>query len=236
MLDIPELAADPSLTTQETTYLRLRNAIMVGAIQPETTLTIRGLADYLGLSPTPIREALRRLGSERAIEMLGNRRISIPVMTIPRLDEIVRLRTVLEQHAALRALPFVSDVLIDRMRALDARMDDDVASGDMDALTIANHDFHRTLYTANPDQAAMPAIESVWLQLGPFQRQAIRAVRDFYLVDRHKEVLAALRLRDPDALSVAIEADIRDGILRAGMEALRRQSQAGGGGVQPAVR
>ncbi len=224
MLDFPEIHRDGSLTTQEYAYARLRNAIMVGAIQPETTLTIRGLADYLGLSPTPIREALRRLSSERAIEMLGNRRISIPVMTAARFDEIVRLRTTLECHAAKRALPHVADVLIDQMREIDDRMDAHVRADDMDALTIANHDFHRVLYTANPDQAVMPIIESVWLQLGPFQRQMIDEVRHFYLVDRHKEILSALRDRNADELLDAIEADIRDGVLRAGMETLKRHA------------
>ncbi|MGX9848782.1 GntR family transcriptional regulator [Limimaricola litoreus] len=209
------------MTTQEYVHARLRNAIMVGAVQPESTLTIRGLAEYLELSPTPVREALRRLSSERAIELLGNRRISIPVMTAPRLEEILRLRMTLECHAARRALPFVSEVLIDRMRAIDDRMDDYIQSRDLDALTISNHEFHRVLYTANPHQTVLPVIESVWLQLGPFQRQMIRALEQFYLIDRHKEILTALRERDAAALALAIEADIEDGIGRAGREVLQ---------------
>jgi DNA-binding GntR family transcriptional regulator len=226
MLDIPEIPRDGSLTTQEYAYERLRNAIMVGAVQPESTLTIRGLAEYMGLSPTPIREALRRLSSERAIEMLGNRRINIPVMTAERFDEIVRLRILLESHAARRALPYVSDVLIDEMRQVDERMDGYVASSDMDALTTSNQDFHRMLYTANPNQTVMPVIESVWLQLGPFQRQVIRELRQFYLIDRHKEILSMLRRRDAEGLADAIEADIRDGIQISGMQALRASADA----------
>jgi len=60
----------------------------------------------------------------------------------------------------------------------------------------------------------------VWLQLGPFQRQVIRGLSEFSLVDRHKEILGALRSREPKALTDAIKADIRDGILQAGMKAL----------------
>jgi DNA-binding GntR family transcriptional regulator len=65
-------------------------------------------------------------------------------------------------------------------------------------------------------------IESLWLQLGPFHRVATRYVGDNYTVDRHKEILAALRARDPIAVSMAIEADIRDGVGRLGREALRK--------------
>lgn len=216
MLDLPDLPREGFVTAQDYVYARLRNAIMVGAVQPESTLTIRGLADCMGISPTPIREALRRLGSERAIELLGNRRISIPGMTPERFEEIVSLRRALEGHAARRALPYVSQVLIDELALIDDRMDGHVRAGDFDALTTSNHAFHRLLYTANPHQQAMPAIESVWLQLGPFQRRVIRDVRQFYLVDRHKEILRALRERDCGALVRAIEDDIRDGIQRAG--------------------
>jgi hypothetical protein len=66
------------MTTQEYAYLRLRNAVMVGALPPGTGLTFRGLAEQLSLSPTPIREALRRLSSENAIKVLGNRRLRVP--------------------------------------------------------------------------------------------------------------------------------------------------------------
>ena len=224
MFDLPEIPRHPTMTTQEYVHARLRNAIMVGAVQPESTLTIRGLAEYLELSPTPVREALRRLSSERAVELLGNRRISIPVMTAPRLEEILSLRMTLECHAARRALPFVSEVLIDRMREIDDQMDDYVQSREFDALTILNHGFHRMLYMANPHQTVMPVIESVWLQLGPFQRQMIHAFDQFYLIDRHKEILAALRRRDAAALAQAIEADIEDGIGRVGREVLQARA------------
>lgn len=220
MFDLPEISRHPAMTTQEYVHARLRNAIMVGAVQPESALTIRGLAEYLELSPTPVREALRRLSSERAIELLGNRRISIPVMTAARFEEILRLRMTLECHAAHRALPFVSDVLIERMRQIDDRMDDYVQNHDLNALTTSNHEFHHVLYAANPHQTVMPVIESVWLQLGPFQRLMIREIDQFYLIDRHKEILSALRRRDAAALAAAIEADIEDGIGRAGREVL----------------
>ncbi len=66
----------------------------------------------------------------------------------------------------------------------------------------------------------MPLIESVWLQLGPFQRLVQGDLKNTYLVDRHKEILQALKSRDALALRKAIEADIRDGIGRSGREML----------------
>jgi DNA-binding GntR family transcriptional regulator len=219
---IPEIPRPDDQTTQEYAYSRLRHAIMTGTLTPGTALTVRGLVTKLGLSQTPIREAIRRLSSERAIEVLGNRRLKIPEMTAGRFEELVSLRIVLEVHAAERALPYVSDVKIKELEDMDGRMDESFADGDLELLTLQNQEFHRFLYRLNPDQAVVPLIESIWLQLGPFQRQIIRNVENYYVVDRHKQMLSALRNRDMVALAKAVEGDIRDGSVRLGRQMLRR--------------
>ncbi len=218
--DLPEIPIKDDRTTQEYVYERLRYAIMIGAIPPGTTLTMRGLAEALDLSPTPIREAVRRLSSEHAIEVMQNRRMSVPLMTLGRFEELLALRVALETHAAERSLPYVSDIVIRKMASVDAEMDRAIDDDDLDRLAILNQVFHRTLYTTNPNQVSMPVIECVWLQLGPFQRQVIETVKEFYTVDRHKEILAALRSRDAAALVMATESDIRDGTSRTARERL----------------
>ncbi len=219
-LIIPEFTADTDLTTQEYVYERLRAAIMTGSIRPGTTLTMRGLAEALGLSPTPIREAVRRLSSEHAIEVMQNRRMTVPQMTLCRFEELVALRVTLETHAAERALPYISDIMIENLSAIDDEMDKEIENCNLDQLTILNQKFHRTLYTVNPNQVAMPVIESVWLQLGPFQRRVIEQLKEYYLVDRHKEILEALKTRDVAALVFATESDIREGMSRNGRRLL----------------
>lgn len=219
-LDIPEVAVDPDLTTQEQVYARLRYTVMIGAIPPDTHLTMRGLAEAMQLSPTPIREAVRRLSTEHAIKVLQNRRMVVPKMTLGRFEELVAMRVAVETHAAERALPYISDIVIDKMESVDHAMDQSIAEDDLDRLTILNQEFHRTLYMVNPNQVSMSAIESIWLQLGPFQRQVIEQLKEFYKVDRHKEILAALRSRDVAALVVATERDIRDALGRSGRKLL----------------
>jgi len=221
---IPELSSATERTSQEYVYKRLRYAIMIGAFEPGTVLTMRGLADAMSLSPTPIREAVRRLSSEGAIRVNATRRISIPSMTLERFEELVELRITLETHAAERGLPYVSQVMIGRMTAIDNEMDKAIIRNDWDQLTILNQDFRRVLYTANPDQVSIPVIESIWLQIGPFQRQVIERLEEFYKIDRHKEILTALRSRDASALVVAIESDIRDSVSSAGRKILTEKT------------
>ena len=223
---IPEASSSADRTTQEYVYGRLRHAIMIGAIPPGTALTMRGLADTMGLSPTPVREAVRRLSSENAIQVKQNRRIVIPDMTLGRFEELVELRIVVETYAATRALPYVSDVKIEKMKVVDGVMDKAVAENDLDSLTILNQEFHRTLYTVNPDQVTMPVIESIWLQLGPFQRQVLELLEEFYKIDRHRQILAALKSRDAAALVNATENDIRESIWQAGRKILTSSPSA----------
>ncbi|WP_193143142.1 MULTISPECIES: GntR family transcriptional regulator [unclassified Meridianimarinicoccus] len=226
-LDVPEIPMRDDLTIQEHVYERLRYAIMVGAFPPGTNLTMRGLAEAMGLSPTPIREAVRRLSSEHAIEVLQNRRMTVPEMTLGRFEELLALRVALEVHAAERSLPYVSNIIIENMESIDLEMDAALTRNDLDRLTILNQDFHRALYMTNPHQVSMPVIESVWLQMGPFQRQVIENVKDYYKVDRHKEILDALRARDVAALVIATESDIREGMSRSGRQQLTQSHPDG---------
>jgi len=219
-LNIPDIPAISGTTTQEYAYERLRNAIMLGAIEPGTSLTIRGLAERLNLSPTPIREAVRRLSSEHAIQIKDNRRMAVPLMTPNRFEELVALRIAVEVHTAQRALPYMSDFIIEKLTELDNRMDELIFDRDLDQLTLLNQAFHRTLYTVNPAQTSMPIIESIWLQLGPFQRQVLTRVTEYYEIDRHKEILTALTTRDATALIDAITNDIKDGVLKSGRNLL----------------
>lgn len=66
----------------------------------------------------------------------------------------------------------------------------------------------------------MPLIESIWLQLGPFQRQILELLEEYYKVDRHKEILTALETRDTVTLVNAIGSDIRESNSDAGRRLL----------------
>ncbi|SCB51660.1 DNA-binding transcriptional regulator, GntR family [Rhizobium lusitanum] len=210
--DMPAFERPAGMTTQEYVFERLRQAIMVGAFKPGTSLTIRGLADILDSSPTPVREALRQLTSVGALHLLENRRIVVPRTTPARFEELISLRIALESHAARRAVMHLSELQIDQLVVLDDAIEAAISVGDKAGALIANQEFHRRIYMANPAQLAMPMIESLWLQLGPLLGIAMEHVAEFYLVDRHQEAIEALRQRDEEAVARAIDADIREGV------------------------
>ncbi len=211
-LELLMLERTAEMKTNQWVYQLLRTNLLCGKIAPGIPLTIRGLAEVLGVSPMPVREALHRLSCEGAVEAKNNRRVIVPMMTAEKFSELCELRILLETHAAEKALPFVREQDIANLERIDTLVDQAVEQGDVESASLHNQDFHRSLYSANPYQIVVPLIESLWLQLGPFSRIAISKLEKIYIVDRHVEAIEALKQRNSFGLRRAIEADIRDGI------------------------
>jgi DNA-binding GntR family transcriptional regulator len=193
-------------------YRRLRDALVTGRIVPGRAVTLRGLAQSLGVSAMPVREAIRRVSAEGGLVVGANRRVWVPAMDADRFDELVRTRTLLEPEAAVRALPHIDAARLDRLRALDDSIDTALAIGDVEGYMTGNHAFHFEIYTAAPSRVMVPLIESLWLQFGPFMRSVYGRLGTKVLVDHHVHALDAIAARDADRLAEAIRADILDGM------------------------
>ena len=211
-LRLPPLRRRAGETVGEYVHRRLRQAFILGRFPPGTAVTIRGWAALIGTSPMPVREAMRRLVAEGALELLDNGRARVPMMTDARFASLIETRVLLETAAARRALPCIDAERLADLRRLDRAMWDVFARGDIDRTIDANLTFHRKLYSYAPDDVLTPFIEGVWLQIGPYLRAAYYGSRAYYRVDRHTEALAAIAAGDADALACAIAADTRDGV------------------------
>jgi len=204
------------VTIAQWVYMTLRSAVMNGEILPGRALTIRGLAQLLDVSPMPIREAIRQLAAENALEVNANRRVMVPKMTALKFNELCEARIALEPHAAARALPYITPDKLKQLEELNELGDKAFTNGELDKISPLNQAFHHLMYNANPHQVCLPMVESLWLQLGPFMRLASSLQEEFYVVDRHIEAMDAIKNKDPFALQMAIQADIREGIAFAG--------------------
>jgi DNA-binding GntR family transcriptional regulator len=96
-------------TVARRAYRELRAALMRGEFLPATTLTLRALADRLGTSVMPIREAVSRLAAEHALEMRPNRAIRVPDLSRNEIDHLWRIRLLIESEAASLAATAASD-------------------------------------------------------------------------------------------------------------------------------
>ena len=98
--DLPAVAKLSNVALRERVYDELANALRAGRFAPATMVTIRGLAEMLGTSTMPVREAVSRLVTERALEMLPNRTLRVPIISLTTLDELIDTRATVEGRAA----------------------------------------------------------------------------------------------------------------------------------------
>ncbi|WP_210183332.1 GntR family transcriptional regulator [Methylobrevis pamukkalensis] len=192
--------------------LALREALIIGRIQPGRSVTLRGLAEELGTSPMPVREAIRGLAAENALDVSVSGRVAVPRMTDRKFGEILDARMLLEPQVAVLALPFLGKADVRRLQALDDEIDASLGNGDVEAYMRLNHAFHFAIYEAAGSEVLLPLVESVWLQFGPFMRMVYGRVGTRMLVDHHKQAIAAIGARDAAALRAAIRADIAEGM------------------------
>lgn len=201
-------------SVQDRVYSELRRALISGLFAPGQVVTIRQLSDALMTSTMPVRDALGRLISERALEALPNRSIRVPPMTLERIDDLLRTRVLIEGEAIALAAPRMTPAVIatlrgymDQWQAL--RLDGDPATVEQEAAL--NQAFHFEIYRACGSPVLIPMIESLWLQSGPCTRAAIFAFSEAGESDSahfHLSMVEALAKADATAARAALIADI----------------------------
>jgi len=206
----PESATPALLHTN--VHDELSRRFITGKLTPGSTLSTRGLAEELGVSQTPVREALSRLAAEGAVHIRSKRKIVIPSMTEERFKNLLRCRELLEPEAAMMALPFIDTRRLKRLKRSDELIGDALKSGDVNAYMQGNFDFHFLIYGAGPRSTLNQLIEILWLQFGPYMRVVYGRVGTANLVDQHALAIKAIAAGDARKLGRAILADIRDGM------------------------
>jgi DNA-binding GntR family transcriptional regulator len=190
----------------------LTRRFITGKVTPGSTLSTRGLAEELGVSQTPVREALSRLAADGAVDIRSKRKIVVPAMTAERFGDLLRCRELLEPEAAIRALPFIDSKRLLRLEQADESIGEALESGDVNAYMQGNFNFHFLIYGAQPRSTINRLIETLWLQFGPYMRVVYGRVGTANLVDQHQMAIRAIGAGDPKKLGRAILADIRDGM------------------------
>lgn len=211
------------MTTQarlnEIVYQSLKSELLFGGFKPGIGITLRGLASKLAVSPTPIREAVKRLISERALIMNESRRVSVPTLSADSYADIRFARTTLEPQLAIKGLQKALDrqqlnPLIRALKNTDDDMDTAIHQGDARRYMQANYDFHFALYRQAQSPVLLSLVESLWLQMSPYLYAAFGRYGTAALAedDFHKRTISALQAHDQEALKAAITEDILQGL------------------------
>jgi DNA-binding GntR family transcriptional regulator len=191
----------------------LRALLIAGRLAPGEKLSLRRVAEALGVSMMPVREAVNRLAADKALEVLPGRAVRVPVLTLAQFRELTRIRLVVEGFAAEEATKVITDAQIAVVAQHEAAF---LAAAkdppDPAAAVGANRDLHFALYEAAGMPSLIEMISRLWLKAGPIlnldMRHEPKRLDGGSAVVAHAQLLAALRRRDPAAARQALVEDI----------------------------
>jgi len=177
--------------------------ILSGEYQPGERLVETRIAQELGTSQAPVREALRDLELLRFVESAPFRGARVREISRDELIEIYPVRAALEEVAAREAATRLDGVVAELEAEIDA-MHAAADAGDLHAEVQHDVAFHRKIVEASGNRVLL----ETWLTLGIEARTAITALRTgldrHEIAECHRPILDALRARDPDAAAAAI--------------------------------
>ncbi|AUG55869.1 GntR family transcriptional regulator [Thalassospira marina] len=211
----PVLAPVDVTTVQERVYQSLRLGLLRGEFLPGEQVSIRALANMLGTSAMPVREAIARLIAERAIEQAGPRTLRVAPYLFSEHEAYIRIRMQLEGYAAERAAGAANNAqLVAALNDHNSRMEDALAARDFDTALSGNQAFHFELYRASGYPQLMDLISTLWLRTGPIVASARKDVSLFERIFTsgvriHADIIDAVKQRDRAAARWAVNLDIR---------------------------
>jgi DNA-binding GntR family transcriptional regulator len=197
-------------TMAEVALERLREAIILGELTPGTPLRLEDLARSLGMSISPIREAVRQLEARGLAEHVPHHGAKVVALEIEELRELFSIRLALETMAVRRAAKLFSAEEEQAARSRLAELDDARRGGDARAAVRAHTAFHFTLYEAARSAWLLRLIRPAWDSCEPYRPVLLEASGS--LQDRHaeldQELLAACAANDPDRAANALHAHL----------------------------
>lgn len=160
-----EKAQRLSLTMQ--VEANLKNALIIGALKPGARLITRDIAQQLGTSITPVREALLRLASAGALEAAPAQAFLVPRVSLQRYREVNQIRKMLEGMAASASAALMTPDKIRRLRQCAQELHEAKAQGNMESALQANCRFRFRLYEYADMPTLAALIEQLWVRIGP---------------------------------------------------------------------
>lgn len=191
-LDRP--APDGSASKSETAYRHVLEKIRSGSYGPGYRLVLSRIADELGMSVVPVREAIRRLESERLIVFERNVGATVTGIDPTEYQYTMQTLALVEGYATALCAPLVSGEDLARARAVNGRMRESLAYFDPRTFTELNLQFHAILFENCPNPHILDLVHRGWNRLGALRSSVFAYVpgRAARSVDEHDALIDAL--------------------------------------------
>lgn len=187
-------------------YKRIMDAIRDGRFAPGQVLKTRSLADLLGVSSTPVREAITRLTAQNVLELAPrNRGATVPHLTRELLDEMYELRLLLEPMAAEQAAELISNEQLAKVVAIFEKMKRLKGNEQSQEFRDRSEEFSLSMFRASGKPILVNLIENLWLRSHVILGLAHKPrPKSFSLMKQRQDCLDALQRHDGQAAANSV--------------------------------
>lgn len=192
-----EIEMDEYLPLRDVVFNTLRRAILKGELKPGERLMEIALADKLGVSRTPIREAIRKLELEGLVVMAPRKGAKVASITERDLNDVLEVRKGMEVLAISLACKRITGEELEKLESIERSFQSLIESGNLTELAEMDVKFHDTIYQATNNQRLVQLLNNLREQMYRYRMEYLKdiAVRRT-LAEEHKAICEALRGRD----------------------------------------
>lgn len=201
-----EVTMNEYLPLRDVVFNTLRQAILRGELKPGERLMEIQLANKLGVSRTPIREAIRKLELEGLVLMIPRRGAEVAEITERNLRDVLEVREALEELSVKLACEHATQAQIEEMKQAAQVFKESLSGDDVTRIAEADVAFHDAINMATDNQKLIQILNNLREQMYRYRMEYLKDRQSHsVLVREHEEILNALCVRDAEkALDVTI--------------------------------
>jgi DNA-binding GntR family transcriptional regulator len=197
-----------SKTLRHAVYSQLRERIISGRLLPGQSITLRNIAEQLGVSLSPVREAVWQLESERVLVVESNRSIRVNSLNAEEMREALEIRLLLESRAGELACENRQEDVLPKIRALLVSLNGSIKRPNryMDL----NSRFHFSIYSCSGSPMLLGILNGLWARIAPYFFLYVSNEEDLVrTISFHKAMYGAIESRDKKKMVEALRADLQ---------------------------
>ena len=194
-----EVTMDEYLPLRDVVFNTLRRAILRGELKPGERLMEIQLANKLGVSRTPIREAIRKLELEGLVHMVPRKGAEVAEITEKNLRDVLEVRCVLEELAVRLACQRITEEGLEKLKKAAQAFHASLDSDDITQIAQADVEFHDVIYEATDNRKLVQLLNNLREQMYRYRIEYLKK-KDFYpkLLKEHHQVIEAIEEKDEE--------------------------------------
>lgn len=207
MVETFQLQMNEYLPLRDVVFETLRQAILRGELKPGERLMEIHLAQKLGVSRTPVREAIRKLELEGLVLMIPRKGAVVAEITISDLEDVLEVRTALEELAVRKACGRITPEQLEEVKRCSEEFKRALMGEDVTACAQADVKFHDAIYECTGNKRLIQILNNLREQMYRYRMEYLKDKRSHELLVReHDEIVRGLEERD---VQLALEATCR---------------------------